>query len=119
MEYNTQKKKLLLPEYGRNIQKMVDYLLTIEDREERTRAAKTVIDVMGNLYPHLRDVPDFRHKLWDHLAIMSEFKLDIDTPYPLPSLSKLQEKPERLPYSSNHIKYKHYGKLVEKLIDKH
>ena len=73
MEYNTQKKKLLLPEYGRNIQKMVDYLLTIEDREERTRAAKTVIDVMGNLYPHLRDVPDFRHKLWDHLAIMSEF----------------------------------------------
>ena len=65
MEYNTQKKKLLLPEYGRNIQKMVDYLLTIEDREERTRAAKTVIDVMGNLYPHLRDVPDFRHKLWD------------------------------------------------------
>ena len=83
MEYNTQKKKLLLPEYGRNIQKMVDYLLTIEDREERTRAAKTVIDVMGNLYPHLRDVPDFRHKLWDHLAIMSEFKLDIDTPYPL------------------------------------
>ena len=85
MEYNTQKKKLLLPEYGRNIQKMVDYLLTIEDREERTRAAKTVIDVMGNLYPHLRDVPDFRHKLWDHLAIMSEFKLDIDTPYPLPS----------------------------------
>ena len=118
MEYNTQKKKLLLPEYGRNIQKMVDYLLTIEDREERTRAAKTVIDVMGNLYPHLRDVPDFRHKLWDHLAIMSEFKLDIDTPYPLPSLSKLQEKPERLPYSSNHIKYKHYGKLVEKLIDK-
>ena len=118
MEYNTQLKKLLLPEYGRNIQKMVDYLLTIEDREERTRAAKTVIDVMGNLYPHLRDVPDFRHKLWDHLAIMSEFKLDIDTPYPLPSLSKLQEKPERLPYSSNHIKYKHYGKLVEKLIDK-
>ena len=116
-EYNTQKKKLLLPEYGRNIQKMVDYLLTIEDRTERTRAAKTVIDVMGNLYPHLRDVPDFRHKLWDHLAIMSEFKLDIDTPYPLPSIEKLQEKPEKIPYSSNHIKYRHYGKLVEKLIE--
>lgn len=116
-QYNTQKKKLLLPEYGRNIQKMVDYLLTIQDREERTRAAKTVIDVMGNLYPHLRDVPDFRHKLWDHLAIMSEFQLDIDTPYPLPSLEKLQEKPERLPYSTNRIKYKHYGKLVEKLIE--
>lgn len=116
-EYNTQKKKLLLPEYGRNIQKMVDYLLTIREREERTRAAKTVIDVMGNLYPHLRDVPDFRHKLWDHLAIMSEFKLDIETPYPLPSLEKLREKPERLPYSSNHIRYRHYGKLVHKLLE--
>lgn len=116
-EYNTQRKKLLLPEYGRNIQKMVDYLLTIENREERTKAAKTVIDVMGNLYPHLRDVPDFRHKLWDHLAIMSEFKLDIDTPYPLPSIEKLQEKPERLPYSSNRIRYRHYGKMVEKLIE--
>lgn len=118
MEYNTQKKKLLLPEYGRHIQKMVDHIMTIESREERTKAAKTVIDVMGNLYPHLRDVPDFRHKLWDHLAIMSEFKLDIDTPYPLPSLEKLHEKPEKLPYSNNRIKYKHYGKSVEKLIDK-
>lgn len=116
-EYNTQKKKLLLPEYGRNIQKMIDYLLTINDREERTRAARTVIDVMGNLYPHLRDVPDFRHKLWDHLAIMSEFKLDIETPYPLPSIEKLQEKPETLPYSTNRIKYRHYGKMVEKLIE--
>lgn len=116
-QYNTQRKRLLLPEYGRNIQKMVDYLLTIEDRDERTRAARSVIDVMGNLYPHLRDVPDFRHKLWDHLAIMSGFKLDIDTPYPLPSVEKLQEKPEKLPYGSNHIKFWHYGKLVEKLID--
>lgn len=118
MDYNTQKKKLLLPEYGRNIQKMVDHLLTLQDREERTKAAKTVIDVMGNLYPHLRDVPDFRHKLWDHLAIMSGFKLDIDTPYPLPSLEKINEKPQKLKYSTNHIKYRHYGKLVEKLIDK-
>ena len=101
MDYNTQKKKLLLPEYGRNIQKMVDHILTIQDRDERTRAAKTIIDVMGNLYPHLRDVPDFRHKLWDHLAIMSGFKLDIETPY-----------------QTNHIKYRHYGKLVEKLIEK-
>ena len=121
MEYNTQKKKLLLPEYGRNIQKMVDYLLTIEDREERTRAAKTVIDVMGNLYPHLRDVPDFRHKLWDHLAIMSEFKLDIDTPYPLPSLSKLQEKPASITAEYTRVAadvVSMDGKLVEKLIDK-
>lgn len=116
-EYNTQKKKLVLPEYGRNIQKMVDFLLTIEDRAERTNAAKTVIDVMGNLYPHLRDIPDFRHKLWDHLAIMSDFKLDIDSPYPLPSVNILQEKPERLPYNNHHIKFKHYGKLTEKLIE--
>ncbi len=115
--YNTQNKRLLLPEYGRNIQIMVDYLRTIEDRDERTRAAKTVIDVMGNIYPHLRDVPDFRHKLWDHLAIMSDFKLDIETPYPLPSLEKLNEKPESLPYKTNRIKYKHYGKLAEELIE--
>lgn len=118
MEYNTQKKKLLLPEYGRNIQKMVDHIRTIQDREERNRAARTVIDVMGNLYPHLRDVPDFRHKLWDHLAIMSEFQLDIDAPYPLPSLEKINEKPEKLKYNTNHIKFRHYGKLVEKLIEK-
>ncbi|MDR1756405.1 MAG: DUF4290 domain-containing protein [Culturomica sp.] len=118
MEYNTEKKKLLLPEYGRNIQKMVDHIRTIENREERTRAAKTIIDVMGNLYPHLRDVPDFRHKLWDHLAIMSEFQLDIDTPYPLPSLDDIYEKPEKLPYSNNRIRYRHYGKMVEKLFDK-
>ena len=118
MEYNTQKKKLVLPEYGRNIQKMVDHIMTIENREERARAAKTVIDVMGNLYPHLRDVPDFRHKLWDHLAIMSNFQLDIDTPYPLPSIEKLHEKPERLKYSTNHIRFRHYGKSVEKLMDK-
>lgn len=118
MEYNTQKKKLLLPEYGRNIQKMVDHLMTIENREERTKAAKTIIDVMGNLYPHLRDVPDFRHKLWDHLAIMSEFKLDIETPYPLPSMEKLNEKPEKLTYNNHRIRWRHYGKLVEKLIEK-
>lgn len=116
MEY--QKKKLLLPEYGRNIQKMVDHIMTIENREERTIAAKTVIDVMGNLYPHLRDVPDFRHKLWDHLAIMSEFKLDIDTPYPLPSLEKIYAKPEKLSYNTTRIRYRHYGKLVDKLINK-
>ncbi|MDE7074097.1 MAG: DUF4290 domain-containing protein [Odoribacter sp.] len=117
-DYNTQNKKLLLPEYGRNIQKMVDHLLTIQDRAERTRAARTVIEVMGNFYPHLRDVPDFRHKLWDHLAIMSQFKLDIDTPYPLPSKEKLYAKPERIPYRNNRIRFRHYGKMVERLIDK-
>jgi hypothetical protein len=118
MDYNTQRKKLILPEYGRHIQSMVDQLSSIEDRDERTRAARTVISVMGNLYPHLRDVPDFRHKLWDHLAIMSEFNLDIDTPYPLPSKEKLAEKPERLPYSNHRVKFKHYGLIIEKLLGK-
>lgn len=117
-DYNTTRKKLILPEYGRHIQKMVDFILTIEDREERTRAAKTVISVMGNLYPHLSDVPDFRHKLWDHLAIMADFQLDIDWPYPLPSIEKLKEKPERLDYNNHRIRYKHYGLLTQKLIEK-
>lgn len=117
-DYNTQRVKLILPEYGRNIQRMVDYILTIQDREERSRAAKTVIDVMGNFYPHLRDVPDFRHKLWDHLAIMSEFKLDIDWPYPLPVLDTINAKPEKLPYSNHRIRFRHYGTVVEKLVDK-
>jgi len=118
MDYNTQRKKLLLPEYGRNIQKMVDHALSIEDKEERNKAVKTIIDVMGNLYPHLRDVPDFRHKLWDHIAIMSDFNLDIDTPYPLPSMEDLHEKPEIIPYSTNRIKIRHYGKTVEKYLAK-
>ena len=116
--YNTRRKWLILPEYGRNIQTMVDHLATIQDREERNRAARTIISVMGNLYPHLRDIPDFRHKLWDHLAIMSNFTLDIDSPYPLPSKEKLQEKPKKVPYSNHRIKYRHYGLLTEKLVEK-
>ncbi len=118
MDYNTQRKKLILPEYGRNIQKMVDYALTLENREDRNKAVKTIIDVMGNLYPHLRDVPDFRHKLWDHIAIMSDFKLDIDTPYPIPSMDDINEKPEKIPYSNKRIKFKHYGKTIENYLEK-
>ena len=96
-DYNTSRKKLALPEYGRNVQNMVDLLLQIEDRETRNKAAKSIVDVMGNLYPYLRDVPDFKHKLWDHLAIMAEFKLDIDYPYEPPSPDILTEKPKRVP----------------------
>lgn len=118
MDYNTQRKKLLLPEYGRNIQSMVDYLLTIEDRDKRTEQAYAVIDVMGNLNPQLRDVPDFRHKLWDHLAIMSDFKLDIDAPYELPEREILHKSPDKIPYSSGTIRARHYGKSVEKLVEK-
>lgn len=117
MDYNSQRKKLPLPEYGRNIQNMVDFLFTIEDRENRNRHAQTVIDVMGNLYPYLRDVAEFKHKLWDHLAIMSDFKLDIDYPYDPPTPDILTEKPSKVPYNQHRIKYKHYGRTMELLID--
>lgn len=118
MDYNSQRKKLPLPEYGRNIQNMVDYLFTVEDRDKRNRSAQTVIDVMGNLYPYLRDVAEFKHKLWDHLAIMSDFKLDIDYPYDPPTPDILTEKPNRVPYTQNKIKYKHYGYTMELMIRK-
>lgn len=118
MDYNSQRKKLPLPEYGRNIQNMVDYLFTIDDREKRNRSAQIVIDVMGNLYPYLRDVAEFKHKLWDHLAIMADFKLDIDYPYNPPTPDILTEKPNQVPYSDNNIRYKHYGFIMESLIKK-
>jgi len=118
LDYNTQQKRLNLPEYGRNIQRMVDYALTLEDREERKRCVQTIISIMGNLFPHLRDVPDFNHKLWDHLAIMSDFKLDIDYPYELVQKEELNSKPEPVPYSNGKIKIRHYGRYLEDLIDK-
>jgi len=118
LEYNTQREKLPLPEYGRSIQNMVDYALTIEDRAERQHCANTIINMMGNMFPHLRDVPDFKHKLWDHLAIMSDFKLDIDFPYEIVKKDCLNVKPERVPYQNGHIRYRHYGRLIESLIYK-
>ncbi len=118
MDYNSNRKKLALPEYGRNIQNMVDYLMTIEDSEKRNRSAQTVIDVMGNLFPHLRDVQEFKHKLWDHLAIMSDFNLDIDYPYEPPTPESLAEKPNRVPYNQHRIRYKHYGRTMQLMIDK-
>lgn len=116
MEYKSKLKPLVLPEYGRNIQNMVDYAVTIEDREQRQLAAQTIIDVMGNLYPYLRDIADFKHKLWDHLAIMTDFQLDIDYPYELPTRVLLESKPKQIPYSEGRIKYRHYGIVVEKMI---
>lgn len=106
-----------MPEYGRNIQNMVDHLFTIEDRDKRNQSAQAIIDVMGNLYPYLRDVAEYKHKLWDHIAIMSDFKLDIDYPYDPPSPDILTEKPHRVPYNQNDIKLKHYGLIVQKMID--
>ena len=114
--YNYTRRKLYLPEYGRHIQEMIDSLLAIEDRRERNRQARAVIAVMGNLNPLLRDTADFTHKLWDHLFIMSDFQLDVDSPYPQPSRQELTVAPHRMPYSQGRIAYKHYGKYVERMI---
>ena len=118
MEYNTQRKKMELPEYGRSVQNMVDHALTIEDRAERQRCANTIINIMGGMFPHLRDVPDFKHKLWDHLAIMSDFKLDIDYPFEIVKKEDLVVKPEQLAYPNADFRYRHYGRFLEGMVKK-
>ena len=118
MEYNTQRKKMELPEYGRSVQNMVDHALTIEDREERQRCADTIVNIMGGMFPHLRDVPDFKHKLWDHLAIMSDFKLDIDYPFEIVKKEDLVVKPEQLAYPNADFRYRHYGRFLEGMVKK-
>ena len=117
MNYS-QRTDLILPEYGRNIQQMVKHAVAIEDRAERTRCAKTIIDIMGNMFPYLRDVEGFKYKLCDHLAIMSEFKLDIDYPFEVVKPTTLQQKPEKIPYNTQRIRYMHYGRLLQTLIEK-
>jgi hypothetical protein len=116
MEYYTTKNKLILTEYGRNIQQMVEYAMTIEDRNERTRCVKTIINIMGNLFPHLRDVNDFKHKLWDHLAMMSNYQLDIDYPYEVVKPADLQTKPDKIPYPNRNIKDRHYGNNLPRFV---
>lgn len=116
MQYNTRMKKLALPEYGRNIQNMVDHCVNVKDSEERKKCAYTVIDVMGSMFPHLRDVNNFKHILWDHLAIMSDFKLDIEYPYEVITKEDLNTPPGHLDYSRPTMQYRHYGKIMEKLI---
>jgi hypothetical protein len=118
MEYNTQLDKLIIPEYGRNIQGMIEFCCTIENRNERNLCARAIIQVMGQLNPPLRDVADFNHKLWDHLFIISQFKLDVDSPYPMPNAQQLAEKPKILEYPQGRIRYKHYGKTIEEIIKK-
>ena len=118
MEYTTLEGKLIMPEYGRNIQQMVTHAMTIEDREERTRCVKTIINIMGNLFPYLRDVNDFKHKLWDHVMIMSDFKLDIDFPYEILQAENLYTRPESIPYKKSRIRYQHYGRTLEEMIEK-
>lgn len=116
--YNTQRDKLPMPEYGRSIQKMVDYALTIKDKAERQKCADSIIAIMGNMYPALRDVPDFRNKLWDHLAFMSDYKLEIDYPCEITILKKGRQEPDRIEYSNGDIRFVHYGRIVPELIEK-
>ena len=118
MEYNTTRNHLIMKEYGRHIQKMVEYLLTITEKEERQRNAYAVIELMGFLNPHLKNVEDFRHKLWDHLFLISDFKLDVDSPYPIPTRETLKAKPEPLPYPKRYPKFNHLGKNIEVVINK-
>jgi hypothetical protein len=118
MEYNSGRNQMIIPEYGRNIQKMIEYAVGIEDREERNRAAKAIVTVMGYLNPQLRDLIDFKHKLWDHLFLISDFKLDVDSPYPIPPRETLKVKPQMISYPANKIRYKYYGKTMENMIRK-
>ena len=117
LEYNSQREHLIIPEYGRYVQKLIDQITVIEDRDRRNKGARYVISVLGNLNPHLRDVPDFQHKLWDQLFIMSDFKLDIDSPYPIPTREVVQLKPDRLAYPQNFPKYRFYGNNIKYMID--
>ncbi|WP_339655131.1 DUF4290 domain-containing protein [Flavobacterium frigidarium] len=117
LEYNAERSHLIIPEYGRHLQKLIDQATAIEDNEERNKAAKYIIQVMGSLNPHLRDVLDFQHKLWDQLFIMSDFKLDVESPYPIPSREVLQLKPDVLKYPQNYPKYRYYGNNIKYMID--
>ena len=116
MEYNTARKPLIIPEYGRHIQEMVDYCLTLADDEERNGFAQIIIEVMGELNPHLRDIPDFQHKLWDQLFIMSKFQLDVKSPYPIPTAEEVYSKPNKVRYPGSEYKYKYCGKNIRNMI---
>ena len=117
IEYNTEREHLIIPEYGRHLQKMVNYAKQLPTKEERNKVAKSIINVMGNMQPHLRDVPDFQHKLWDQLFIIADFELDADSPYDKPSKELLEERPEPLKYPQNHPKYRFYGNNIKTMID--
>ena len=118
MEYNTARNKLVISEYGRNIQKMIEYTTTIEDSEKRNKSANLIINIMAQMNPRIRESGDYKHKLWDHMFMISDFKLDVDSPYPKPSKNILYSKPEKIPYQDNNIRFRHYGKNIEKIINK-
>ncbi|MFD1064375.1 DUF4290 domain-containing protein [Winogradskyella litorisediminis] len=117
LEYNTEREHLIIPEYGRHLQKMINYAKSRETKEERNKFAKSIINVMGNLQPHLRDVPDFQHKLWDQLFIMADFDIDVDSPYEKPEREVIQARPEPLKYPQNFPKYRFYGNNIKTMID--
>lgn len=117
MDYNTTRDKLIMPEYGRHIQKMIEQVKSIEDREKRNEQIRAVVQVMGILNPQLRDQPDFKHKLWDHVQIISEFDIDIDSPYPLPTREDFMTKPEPVPVSSEPLKAAHYGRNIQNMVN--
>lgn len=116
MEYNTARDHLILPEYGRNVQKMVDHAINIKNKEERNKCVNTIIDFMGQTHPQLRDIKEFNHKLWDHLFIISKFQLEADSPYPLPEPKKLEERPDKMSYPKNKIRFPFYGAALENMI---
>ncbi|MFZ9694591.1 MAG: DUF4290 domain-containing protein [Chitinophagaceae bacterium] len=118
MEYNTTRNHLTMREYGRHVQRMIEHVQTIEDPERRQRNAQAVIELMGFLNPHLKNVEDFRHKLWDHLFLIADFKLDVKSPYPIPTRETLKAKPKPLPYPKRHPRYSHLGKNLELVVDK-
>ena len=117
IEYNTEREHLIIPEYGRHIQKMINHAKTRETKEERNKLSKAIIAVMGNLQPHLRDVPDFQHKLWDQLFIMADFDIDVESPFGKPSKELIEARPEPLKYPQNHPKYRFYGNNIKTMID--
>ena len=117
LDYNTQRKKLVLPEYGREIQKMVDHAVSLPTKEERQACAETIVDIMSQMFPQSRENVDYARKLWDHLAIMSDFQLDIDYPYDVTSAKEIMQRPEPLPYPMARIPVRHYGKMVFELFE--
>ena len=117
LQYNTKKTQLIIPEYGRHVQLMINQIMETQDRDERNKMAKAVIGIMGNMNPHLRDVPDFQHKLWDQLFIMSNFELDVDSPYEKPQKEVLAQKPRRLAYPQKNPKYRFYGNNIKSMIN--
>jgi len=116
MEYNSSRNQLIIPEYGRNVQKLIEYAIELEDREERNKLAKAIISIMAILNPQLKDITDYKQKLWDHLFIISDFKLDVDSPYPMPDANSIHAKPQPVDYPNNKIRYKHYGITMEHVI---